>query len=210
MNKKLVISWMLLTLILSLFLIGCTPESSPEDEDPILKYCIFYQDELELELTYEQILAKINDAEKDKNLLKRTFIIDHDDGAVTLPDINLATVNITKETFKIERIYNKDIIIEDTINIWFNGLKAICYDYFSKEFDDTLYIKLRENFNYTKEICENTILPVRIIKEPIKVESVDLRLIDGTTEIKVNQTKGLRTYIFPQEASYQKLNTKYE
>ena len=207
MNRKLTIRILLLC-VLSLFLVGCALKDNSRigNEDSILKYCIIYQDELGL--TYEQILAKIDNAEKDKDLIKRTFEIDRGTGTIILPDIYFVTVNITEKTFEIERIGYENIIVKDSDNVWFNGLKAICNDYYSIEFDDTLYIKLRETYNYSKEICENVTLPVRIIKEPIKVESVDLRLIDETTEIKVNEAKGLRAVVYPLNSSYQETEYK--
>ena len=127
------------------------------------------------------------------------FEINNSSGSVTLPNVYLRTIDLQTGELSHEQINPDQLNYINQDQVYFNGLTCYANDYYANEIDNRLNIRI----DTEEEVLAELKLPIRIIKLPMAVENISLRLFDDSNEIGLTESKLIKAEILPYNATYQ-------
>lgn len=170
-----------------------------QNKEEIFQELVFENETIDQ--TFDELINKTDIALSKGNTNDSTavFEIDNSTGSVTLPNIYLRTIDLKSGKITHELINTDQLNYINQDQVYFNGLTCYVNDYYANEIDNRLNIRL----NTEEETLAELILPIRIIKLPIAVGSISLRLFDNSNEIGLTESKLIKAEILPYNATYQ-------
>lgn len=176
------------------------------EENNIFQELVF-EDDTDCETLEELIESLSNDLLKGSTYdFTPTFEIDYYTGLVTLPNVYIRTIDLQTGDITYDPVDPNDLVFLNQDQVFFNGLTCYAKEYYAEEIDNRLNIRLSTD----EEPLSLLKLPVRIVKEPIAVESVNIQLYDQTLDIGLTENKELLTEVLPYNATYQNLRYDIE
>lgn len=136
----------------------------------------------------------------------RTFVFENDESIITIPDIYIRTIDLTTGEITYEIVDESELIFINQEQVYNIGYEIYQNDRQMPAIDNRLNIRV-DSMN--EEIAQ-LYLPVRVIKEPIPVESLALSAGDNSNTIGLTESKYLNVEIYPDNASYKNYDYKID
>lgn len=132
----------------------------------------------------------------------RVFVIDNETGAVNIPAVYMRSCNLRTGEVSYSEVEPSQLVIVNQDDVYFEGLTCYAKEYYAAEIDNRLNIRINTNDEEEKLLY----LPIRIVKEPIEVKSVSIRLRDNVTTLGLTESADVLVGIAPADATYSNYN----
>lgn len=180
--------------------------SHKDKQAKVFRELVFEQDK-EYDTLEKVIAAMDKEIEKGAGYdTTATFEIDAYTGAVTLPKVYIRTIHLDTGLVKYEAVPENSLAFVNEEQVHFEGLICFANDYYAAEIDNRLNVRI----DTADEFLGLLHLPVRIVKQPVAVQSVQISLQDNTKEIGFSGRKQLVAEVLPRKATYQSYQWKID